>query len=100
MGKFLLVLQNVSLLVPPCLYSEGKRGVCDFDKLFLPCFSRSLRMSVGSLMAPDTVEKRGLLRRPKTRRAVDMQAFEGGVEQYMLMNKGSFRVVTSPLGGF
>nr|XP_012425023.4 LOW QUALITY PROTEIN: centromere protein T [Taeniopygia guttata] len=50
--------------------------------------ARSLRLSVGSLLAPDTVEKRGLLRRPKTRRAVDMQEFEGRVEQNMLKNKG------------
>uniref|UniRef100_A0A674HMZ8 Centromere protein T n=1 Tax=Taeniopygia guttata TaxID=59729 RepID=A0A674HMZ8_TAEGU len=49
--------------------------------------ARSLRLSVGSLLAPDTVEKRGLLRRPKTRRAVDMQEFEGRVEQNMLKNK-------------
>uniref|UniRef100_A0A8C9MTJ1 Centromere protein T n=1 Tax=Serinus canaria TaxID=9135 RepID=A0A8C9MTJ1_SERCA len=50
--------------------------------------TRSLHMSVGSLLAPDTVEKRGLLRRPKTRKAVDMQAFEGRVEQNMLKSKG------------
>lgn len=56
-------------------------------------------MSVGSLMAPDTVEKRGLLRRPKTRKAVDMQAFEGRVEQNLLKSKGFFCVVTSLLGG-
>lgn len=49
-------------------------------------------MSVGSLMAPDTVEKRGLLRRPKTRKAVDMQAFEGRVEQNLLKSKGLFCV--------
>ncbi|RMC09211.1 hypothetical protein DUI87_14219 [Hirundo rustica rustica] len=57
--------------------------------------TRSLRMSVGSLLAPDTVEKRGLLRRPKTRRAVDMQAFEGGVEQNMLKSKGQNYFVDS-----
>lgn len=56
-------------------------------------------MSVGSLLAPDSVEKRGLLRRPKTRRAVDMQAFEGRVEQNMLKSKGVFCVVVSLLGG-
>lgn len=50
-------------------------------------------MSVGSLMAPDTVEKRGLLRRPKTRKAVDMQAFEGRVEQNLLKSKGFFFVL-------
>ncbi|XP_066050662.1 centromere protein T isoform X2 [Chamaea fasciata] len=57
--------------------------------------TRSLQMSVGSLLAPDTVEKRGLLRRPKTRKAVDMQAFEGRVEQNMLTNKGQNYLVDS-----
>ncbi|XP_056356538.1 centromere protein T isoform X1 [Oenanthe melanoleuca] len=58
--------------------------------------TRSLHMSVGSLLAPDTVEKRGLLRRPKIRRAVDMQEFEGRVEQNMLKNKGQNYLVDSP----
>ncbi|XP_072202417.1 centromere protein T isoform X2 [Excalfactoria chinensis] len=49
--------------------------------------ARSFRMSVGSVMAPDTVEKRGLLRRPQNRRAIDIAAFEGGVEQNMLQIK-------------
>ncbi|KAM4767141.1 centromere protein T isoform 2-T2 [Cyanocitta cristata] len=57
--------------------------------------TRSLRMSVGSLMAPDTVEKRGLLRRPKTRKAVDMQAFEGRVEQNLLKIKEQNYLVDS-----
>uniref|UniRef100_A0A8C5TXM2 Centromere protein T n=1 Tax=Malurus cyaneus samueli TaxID=2593467 RepID=A0A8C5TXM2_9PASS len=57
--------------------------------------SRSLRMSVGSLMAPDPVEKRGLLRRPKNRKAVDVQAFEGGVEQNLLKSKGQNYLVDS-----
>ncbi|XP_053808587.1 centromere protein T isoform X1 [Vidua chalybeata] len=57
--------------------------------------TRSLRMSVGSLLAPDTVEKRGLLRRPKTRKAVDMQEFEGRVEQNMLKSKGQNDLVDS-----
>lgn len=57
--------------------------------------TRSLRMSVGSLMAPDTVEKRGLLRRPKTRKAVDMQAFEGRVEQNLLKSTGQNYLVDS-----
>ncbi|XP_032302924.1 centromere protein T isoform X2 [Coturnix japonica] len=48
---------------------------------------RSFRMSVGSVMAPDTVEKRGLLRRPQNRRVIDIAAFEGGVEQNMLQIK-------------
>ncbi|XP_054054517.1 centromere protein T isoform X3 [Rissa tridactyla] len=52
--------------------------------------ARSLHMSLGSLIPPDTVEKRGLLRRPKNRKAIDMEAFEGGVEQNMLKRKGFF----------
>uniref|UniRef100_A0A669R587 CENP-T/Histone H4 histone fold domain-containing protein n=1 Tax=Phasianus colchicus TaxID=9054 RepID=A0A669R587_PHACC len=55
---------------------------------FLPfSFYRSLRMSIGSVMAPDTVEKRGLHRRPQNRKAIDIAAFEGGVEQNMLQIK-------------
>ncbi|XP_041256523.1 centromere protein T isoform X3 [Onychostruthus taczanowskii] len=57
--------------------------------------ARSLCMSVGSLLAPDTVEKRGLHRRPKIRRAVDMQAFEGRVEQNMLKSTGQDDLVDS-----
>lgn len=73
--------------------------MCSFGKLFLPfSFYRSLRLSLGSLIPPDTVEKRGLLRRPKNRKAIDMEAFEGGVEQNMLKRKGFFCVVTSVLG--
>ncbi|XP_068812527.1 centromere protein T isoform X2 [Struthio camelus] len=49
--------------------------------------ARSLRLSLGSLIPPDPMEKRGLLRRPKNRKAVDMEAFEGGVEQNMLQRK-------------
>lgn len=45
-------------------------------------------MSLGSLIPPDTVEKRGLLRRPKNRKAIDVEAFEGGVEQNMLKRRG------------
>uniref|UniRef100_A0A8C8B7F8 Centromere protein T n=1 Tax=Otus sunia TaxID=257818 RepID=A0A8C8B7F8_9STRI len=46
--------------------------------------ARSLRVSLGSLIPPDTVEKRGLLRRPKNRKAIDMEAFEGEVKKNML----------------
>ncbi|XP_010150650.1 PREDICTED: centromere protein T, partial [Eurypyga helias] len=49
--------------------------------------ARSLRMSLGSLIPPETVEKRGLLRRPRNRKAIDMEAFEGRVEQNMLKRK-------------
>ncbi|XP_039236774.1 centromere protein T isoform X4 [Pipra filicauda] len=61
------------------LFQNQAQSTLDNTTLF-----RSLRMSVGSLMAPDTVEKRGLLRRPRNRKAIDMEAFEGGVEQNML----------------
>ncbi|XP_021263705.1 centromere protein T isoform X2 [Numida meleagris] len=63
--------------------------------------ARSLRMSVGSVIAPDTVEKRGLLRRPQNRRAIDIVAFEGGVEQNMLQRKEDYLVdsqTTSMIG--
>ncbi|KAJ7402193.1 Centromere protein T [Pitangus sulphuratus] len=56
---------------------------------------RSLRMSVGSLMAPDTVEKKGLLRRPRKHKAIDREAFEGGVEQNMLKSKAENCLVDS-----
>ncbi|KAM6409015.1 centromere protein T [Rhynochetos jubatus] len=57
--------------------------------------ARSLRMSLGSLIPPETVEKRGLLRRPRNRKAIDMEAFEGGVEQNMLKRKGQNYLVNS-----
>ncbi|KAM7040197.1 centromere protein T isoform 1-T1 [Acridotheres tristis] len=57
--------------------------------------TRSLRVSLGSLLAPDTIEKRGLMRRPKIRKAVDMQEFEGRVEQNMLKSKGQNYLVDS-----
>ncbi|XP_013225941.2 centromere protein T isoform X1 [Columba livia] len=58
--------------------------------------ARSLRMSLGSLVLPDSVEKRGLLRRPKNRKAIDVEAFEGGVEQNMLNRKAENYLVDSP----
>ncbi|XP_063190099.1 centromere protein T isoform X4 [Chroicocephalus ridibundus] len=57
--------------------------------------ARSLHMSLGSLIPPDTVEKRGLLRRPKNHKAIDMEAFEGGVEQNMLKRKAEDYLVES-----
>ncbi|XP_009892759.1 PREDICTED: centromere protein T [Charadrius vociferus] len=57
--------------------------------------ARSLRMSLGSLIPPDTIEKRGLLRRPKHRKVIDMEAFEGGVEQNMLKRKAQDCLVDS-----
>ncbi|OPJ78043.1 centromere protein T isoform B [Patagioenas fasciata monilis] len=58
--------------------------------------ARSLRMSLGSLVLPDSVEKRGLLRRPKNHKPIDMEAFEGGVEQNMLNRKAENYLVDSP----
>ncbi|XP_035192906.1 centromere protein T isoform X2 [Oxyura jamaicensis] len=49
--------------------------------------ARSLHMSLGSVLAPDSVEKKGLLRRPKNRKPIDIAAFEGGVEQNLLQRK-------------
>ncbi|XP_037264872.1 centromere protein T isoform X1 [Falco biarmicus] len=57
--------------------------------------ARSLSMSLGTVIPPDTVEKRGLLRRPKNRRAIDIEAFEGGVEQNMLKRKAQKYLVDS-----
>ncbi|KAM9227982.1 centromere protein T [Leptosomus discolor] len=57
--------------------------------------ARSLRLSLGSLIPPDTVEKRGLLRRPKHRKAIDIEAFEGRVEQNMLKRKAQDCLVGS-----
>ncbi|KAM6065109.1 centromere protein T isoform 3-T4 [Theristicus caerulescens] len=57
--------------------------------------ARSLRMSLGSLIPPETIEKRGLLRRPKNRKAIDMEAFEGRVEQNMLKRKAQNYLVDS-----
>ncbi|XP_010295054.1 PREDICTED: centromere protein T, partial [Phaethon lepturus] len=57
--------------------------------------AQSLRMSLGSLIPPDATEKRGLLRRPKNRKAIDMEAFEGGVEQNMRKRKAQNYLVDS-----
>uniref|UniRef100_A0A8D0GDX2 Uncharacterized protein n=1 Tax=Sphenodon punctatus TaxID=8508 RepID=A0A8D0GDX2_SPHPU len=51
--------------------------------------SRSLQVSIDTPGPPDSIEKRGLVRRPKNRRAVNEEAFEGGVEQNLLHIKGS-----------
>ncbi|XP_025751927.1 centromere protein T isoform X3 [Manacus vitellinus] len=72
------------------LFQNQAQSTLDNTTLF-----RSLRMSVGSLMAPDTVEKRGLLRRPRNRKAIDMEAFEGGVEQNMLKSNAQNYLVDS-----
>lgn len=45
---------------------------------------------MGSLLPADVAEQQGLQRRPKQRRAIDLEAFEAGVEQNMLNRKGLF----------
>ncbi|XP_027502362.1 centromere protein T isoform X2 [Corapipo altera] len=72
------------------LFQNQAQSTRDSTTLF-----RSLRMSVGSLMAPDTVEKRGLLRRPRNHKAIDMEAFEGRVEQNMLKSNAQNYLVDS-----
>ncbi|XP_010177710.1 PREDICTED: centromere protein T, partial [Mesitornis unicolor] len=57
--------------------------------------TRSVRMSFGSLIPPDTVERRGLLRRPKNRKPIDIEAFEDGVKQNMLKRKARNYLVDS-----
>ncbi|XP_030327284.1 centromere protein T isoform X2 [Strigops habroptila] len=54
-------------------------------------------MSPGSLVQPDTVERRGLLRRPKNHKHVDIKAFEDEVEQYMLRRKAQSYLVDSEM---
>ncbi|XP_019391073.1 PREDICTED: centromere protein T [Crocodylus porosus] len=49
--------------------------------------TRSLQASFATPVPPNTVEKRGLLRRPKNRKTVNVDAFEGGVEQNLLQIK-------------
>nr|XP_014431475.1 centromere protein T [Pelodiscus sinensis] len=51
--------------------------------------TRSLQISLATPVPPESVEKRGLIRRPKNRRAVNVEAFEGGVEQHLLQMKGT-----------
>uniref|UniRef100_A0A8C3XRX7 CENP-T/Histone H4 histone fold domain-containing protein n=2 Tax=Chelydra serpentina TaxID=8475 RepID=A0A8C3XRX7_CHESE len=50
---------------------------------------RSLQISLATPVPPESVEKRGLIRRPKNRKAVNVEAFEGGVEQNLLQIKGT-----------
>ncbi|XP_054253165.1 centromere protein T [Indicator indicator] len=60
--------------------------------------ARSLHVSVGSLVPVDLAEEQGLQRRPKQRRAIDLEAFEAGVEQNMLNRKAQSHLVDSQLG--
>uniref|UniRef100_A0A8C0G8J0 Centromere protein T n=1 Tax=Chelonoidis abingdonii TaxID=106734 RepID=A0A8C0G8J0_CHEAB len=46
--------------------------------------SLSLQISLATPVPPESVEKRGLIRRPKNRKTVNVEAFEGGVEQNLL----------------
>uniref|UniRef100_A0A674IPN6 Centromere protein T n=1 Tax=Terrapene triunguis TaxID=2587831 RepID=A0A674IPN6_9SAUR len=48
---------------------------------------RSLQISLATPVPPESVEKRGLIRRPKNRKTVNVEAFEGGVEQNLLQIK-------------
>ncbi|XP_043351110.1 centromere protein T isoform X6 [Dermochelys coriacea] len=51
--------------------------------------SGSLQISLATPVPPESVEKRGLIRRPKNRKTVNVEAFEGGVEQNLLQIKGT-----------
>ncbi|XP_043382320.1 centromere protein T isoform X5 [Chelonia mydas] len=51
--------------------------------------SGSLQISLAIPVPPESVEKRGLIRRPKNRKTVNVEAFEGGVEQNLLQIKGT-----------
>ncbi|XP_077687218.1 centromere protein T isoform X1 [Eretmochelys imbricata] len=51
--------------------------------------TRSLQISLATPVPPESVEKRGLIRRPKNRKTVNVEAFEGGVEQNLLQIKGT-----------
>ncbi|XP_050778344.1 centromere protein T isoform X5 [Gopherus flavomarginatus] len=59
--------------------------------------TRSLQISLATPVPPESVEKRGLIRRPKNRKTVNVEAFEGGVEQNLLQIRGtSDRPSSSP----
>ncbi|XP_030437579.1 centromere protein T isoform X3 [Gopherus evgoodei] len=51
--------------------------------------TRSLQISLATPVPPESVEKRGLIRRPKNRKTVNVEAFEGGVEQNLLQIRGT-----------
>ncbi|XP_067409147.1 centromere protein T [Emydura macquarii macquarii] len=51
--------------------------------------TRSLQISLATPVPPESIEKRGLIRRPKNRKAVNVEAFEGGVEENLLQIKGT-----------
>ncbi|KAH1181634.1 centromere protein T [Mauremys mutica] len=51
--------------------------------------TRSLQLSLATPVPPESVEKRGLIRRPKNRKTVNVEAFEGGVEQNLLQIRGT-----------
>ncbi|XP_009576614.1 PREDICTED: centromere protein T [Fulmarus glacialis] len=104
-----LVPENTSITTFRMTKKRKKLSISEFERaadrrlpqnqaqsmLDSTALARSLRMSLGSLIPPDTVEKRGLLRRPKNRKAIDMEAFEGGVEQNMLKRKAQNYLVNS-----
>ncbi|KAM9374144.1 centromere protein T isoform 2-T2 [Phaethornis superciliosus] len=96
-----LVPENTSIATFHMTKKRKKLSISEFERAadkWLPqkqarstldstLLARSLRMSIGSLNHPDTVEKRGLARRPKNRKAIDVEAFEGRVEQNILKRK-------------
>ncbi|XP_066493927.1 centromere protein T [Tiliqua scincoides] len=51
--------------------------------------TRSLQISFATPEPLENAGKRGLIRRPKNYRGVDVKAFEGGIEQNLLQIKGS-----------
>ncbi|XP_074929835.1 centromere protein T [Chelonoidis abingdonii] len=59
--------------------------------------TRSLQISLATPVPPESVEKRGLIRRPKNRKTVNVEAFEGGVEQNLLQIRGKSQA-TSMIG--
>ncbi|XP_074007555.1 centromere protein T isoform X3 [Numenius arquata] len=104
-----LVPENASIAAFHMTKKRKKLSISEFERaadkrlpqnqaqsaLDSTALARSLRISLGALIPPDTVEKRGLLRRPKYRKAIDMEAFEGGVEQNMLKRKAQDYLVDS-----
>lgn len=57
--------------------------------LMLACsLFRSLQISFATPEPVEDAGKKGLIRRPKNYRGVDVKAFEGGVEQNLLQIKG------------
>ncbi|XP_010163206.1 centromere protein T, partial [Antrostomus carolinensis] len=104
-----LVPENTSITMFHVSKKRKKLSISEFERaadkrlpqnqaqstLDSTALAQSLRMSLGSLIPPETVEKRGLLRRPKSRKAIDVEAFEDGVEEKMLKRKAQNYLVDS-----